>query len=94
MRSAAATAAQRRGAVSDDLILLDLLAQRDDRLLVLAGPLVEPDELAQLVLVRVIDHDALAAYQIRRDDGHRQRQVGEGALARDGMRPSPQLGTR
>ena len=38
-----------RGAVGDDVALLDLVADLDDRLLVLAGPLVEADELPQLV---------------------------------------------
>ena len=37
------------GAVGEDLALLDLLADLDDRLLVQAGPLVQADELAQLV---------------------------------------------
>ena len=37
------------GAVGDDLALFDLVAELDDRLLVQAGPLVEADELAQLV---------------------------------------------
>ena len=41
----------RGGAVGDDLALLDLLADLDDRLLVQAGPLVQADELAQHVLV-------------------------------------------
>ena len=36
----------RRGAVGDDLSLLDPVAELDDRLLVEAGPLVEADELA------------------------------------------------
>jgi hypothetical protein len=36
-----------RRAVGDDLPFFDLLAHLDDRLLVQAGPLVEPDELAQ-----------------------------------------------
>ena len=39
------------GAVGDDLALLHLLAQLDDRLLVQAGPLVEAHELAQRVHV-------------------------------------------
>ena len=39
----------RGGAVGDDLALLDLVADLDDRLLVLAGPLVQADELAELV---------------------------------------------
>ena len=38
-----------RGAVGEDLALLDLLADLDDRLLVQAGPLVQADELAELV---------------------------------------------
>ena len=37
------------GAVGDHLALFDLVADLDDRLLVLAGPLVEADELPQLV---------------------------------------------
>ena len=37
------------GAVGEDLAFLDLVAHADDRLLVLAGPLVEPHELAELV---------------------------------------------
>ena len=37
------------GAVGDDLALLDLVADADQRLLVLAGPLVEAHELAELV---------------------------------------------
>ena len=38
-----------RGAVGDDVALLHLVADLDDRLLVLAGPLVEAHELPQLV---------------------------------------------
>ena len=37
------------GAVGDDLALFHLVADVDDRLLVLAGPLVEAHELAELV---------------------------------------------
>ncbi len=48
-----------RGAVGDDLVRLDLVADADDRPLVLAGALVEADELAKLVLVGVVDDDAL-----------------------------------
>ena len=48
-----------RGAVGDDLILLDALAHPDKRALVLARALVEPDELAEHVLVRVVDDHAL-----------------------------------
>jgi hypothetical protein len=48
-----------RGAVGDDLVRLDLVADADDRPLVLAGALVETDELAKLVLVGVVDDDAL-----------------------------------
>ena len=44
-----------RGAVGEDLALLDLLADLDDRLLVQAGPLVQADVLAQLVDVVVVD---------------------------------------
>ena len=46
------------GAVGDHLALLDLVAHVDDRLLVLAGPLVEAHELAQLVDVGA-DFDVL-----------------------------------
>ncbi len=42
-------ALERGGAVGDHFALFDLLAQLDDRLLVLAGSLVEADELAQRV---------------------------------------------
>ena len=42
-------ALERRGAVGDDVALLHLVADLDDRLLVLAGPLVEADELPQVV---------------------------------------------
>ena len=38
-------------AVGEDLAFLDLVADVDDRLLVLAGPLVQADELAQIVFV-------------------------------------------
>ena len=41
------------GAVGDDLPLLHLVAQGDDRLLVLAGPLVQAHELPQGVNVAV-----------------------------------------
>ena len=44
-----------RGAVGQDVALLDLLADLDDRLLVQAGPLVQADVLAQLVDVVVVD---------------------------------------
>ena len=48
----------RSGAVGDDLPLLDLLADFDDRLLVLTGPLVQADELSQQILP-IVDLDAL-----------------------------------
>ena len=44
-------ASKRGGAVGDHFALFDLLAQLDDRLLVLAGPLVEADEFAHVVRV-------------------------------------------
>ena len=44
-----------RGAVGQDVALLDLLAHLDDRLLVQAGPLVQADVLAELVDVVVVD---------------------------------------
>src|SRR5688500_10324301 len=53
-------ALQRRGAVGQDLVFLDPLTLLDDRLLVEARPLVEPDELAEDVLIRVVDQDARA----------------------------------
>ena len=46
-----------RGAVGQDLPLLDLLADLDDRLLVQAGPLVQADVLPQLVDLVVVDDD-------------------------------------
>ena len=57
------------GSVGDRLSLFDFLADLDDRLLVLAGPLVEADELAQLIGVAAdldprgvdVGHRSLAA---------------------------------
>ncbi len=46
-----------RGAVGQDLPLLDLLAGRDDRLLVQAGPLVQADVLAELEDDVVVEDD-------------------------------------
>ena len=56
----------RAGPVGNNLVLLHLLPELDDRLLVLTRPLVQPDVLAKLVLVGVVDDDAL-----RIDVGHR-----------------------
>ena len=50
-----------RGAVGQDVALLDLLADLDDRLLVQAGPLVQADVLAELVDVVVVDDDPRAS---------------------------------
>src|SRR4051812_5895428 len=58
----------RRGAVGEDLILLDPLALLHDGLLVQASPLVEADELTQHVLVGVVDQDA-AGVDVRDDAG-------------------------
>ena len=62
-------AVERRGSIGDDLPIVDVLAEADDGLLVLAGALVEAHELAKLVLIGVIDDDAVGVH------------VGDGAAA-------------